>query len=184
MDTMVFINLPVADLERSKAFYEALGYSINPAFSDDTAACVVVSDTIYVMVLTHAKFAEFTTKTIADADTIEVINSLSADSKDEVHRIVDAAVAPGGPGTPGDPGTPGTPGDPGAPGTPGTPGLPGTGAGNGGSGNGVGSTAGGLAFTGADVAPIAGAAGGLVVLGFLLLGLSRLARGIRRRNQG
>ncbi|MCC8908443.1 MULTISPECIES: VOC family protein [unclassified Curtobacterium] len=96
MDTMVFINLPVADLERSKAFYEALGYSINPAFSDDTAACVVVSDTIYVMVLTHAKFAEFTTKTIADADTIEVINSLSADSKDEVHRIVDAAVAAGG----------------------------------------------------------------------------------------
>ncbi|MFJ3381863.1 beta strand repeat-containing protein [Curtobacterium sp. NPDC090217] len=91
--------------------------------------------------------------------------------------IVDAAVDPGGPGTPG------TPGAPGAPGTPGLPGS-GPGNGNGGSGNGVGSTAGGLAFTGADVAPLAGAAGGLVVLGFLLLGLSRLARGIRRRNQG
>lgn len=96
METMVFINLPVADLERSKAFYEALGYTINPMFSDDTAACVVVSDTIFVMVLTLPKFAEFTDKTIADAETIEVINSLSAPSKDEVHRIVDAAVAAGG----------------------------------------------------------------------------------------
>jgi hypothetical protein len=96
MDTMVFINLPVADLERSKAFYEALGYSINPLFSDDTAACVVVSDSIYVMVLTHARFAEFTDKPIATPDTIEVINSLSAASKDEVHRVVDAAVMSGG----------------------------------------------------------------------------------------
>ncbi|WP_420365111.1 VOC family protein [Curtobacterium sp. L3-7] len=96
MPTMVFINLPVADLDRSKAFYEALGYSINPMFSDETAACVVVSDTIYLMVLTTAKFAEFTDKTIADPSTIEVINSLSADSKDDVHRIVDAAVAAGG----------------------------------------------------------------------------------------
>ena len=96
MDTMVFINLPVTDLERSKSFCEALGYSINPAFSDDIAACVVVSDTIYVMILTTAKFAEFTDKTIADADTIEVINSLSAPSKEDVHRVVDAAVAAGG----------------------------------------------------------------------------------------
>jgi predicted lactoylglutathione lyase len=96
MDTMVFINLPVADLDRSKAFYEALGYSINPAFSDDTAACVVVSESIYLMVLTKPKFAEFTDKRIADEGTIEVINSLSAPSKDEVHRIVDAAVAAGG----------------------------------------------------------------------------------------
>ncbi len=96
MDTMVFINLPVADLERAKAFHEALGYSIDPAFSDDTAACVVVSDTIFVMILTAAKFTQFTDKAIADADTIEVITSLSAASKDEVHRIVDAAVAAGG----------------------------------------------------------------------------------------
>ena len=96
MDTMVFINLPTADLERSKAFYEALGYSINPMFSDETAACVVISPTIYVMTLTTAKFAEFTDKTIADAGSIEVINSLSAESKDEVHRIVDAAVGAGG----------------------------------------------------------------------------------------
>ncbi|MFS0731185.1 VOC family protein [Curtobacterium sp. 1P10AnD] len=96
MPTMVFINLPVADLDRSKAFYEALGYTINPDFTDETAACAVVSDTVYVMLLTHAKFAEFTDKTIARPDTIEVINSLSADSKDDVHRIVDAAVMSGG----------------------------------------------------------------------------------------
>ncbi|WJX98743.1 VOC family protein [Curtobacterium sp. 458] len=96
MPTMVFINLPVADLDRSKSFYESLGYTINPDFTDETAACVVVSDTVYVMLLTHAKFAEFTDKTIAGPDTIEVINSLSADSKDDVHRIVDAAVMSGG----------------------------------------------------------------------------------------
>jgi len=96
VDQMVFINLPVADLDRSKAFYEALGYSINPDFTDETAACVVVSDTVYVMILTHAKFREFTDKTIADRGSIEVINSLSAASKDEVHRIVDAAVMAGG----------------------------------------------------------------------------------------
>lgn len=96
MDTMVFINLPVTDLDRSKAFYEALGYSINPMFSDDTAACIVISDTIFVMVLPHAKFADFTDKAIADAGTVEVINSLTVGSKDEVHRIVDAAVTAGG----------------------------------------------------------------------------------------
>ncbi|WP_439688842.1 VOC family protein [Curtobacterium sp. SP.BCp] len=96
MPTMVFINLPVADLDRSKSFYESLGYTINPDFTDETAACVVVSDTVYVMLLTHAKFAEFTDKTIAGPDTIEVINSLSADSKEDVHRIVDAAVMSGG----------------------------------------------------------------------------------------
>jgi len=96
VSTMVFINLPVDDLDRSKAFYEALGYSINPAFTDETAACVVISDTVFLMVLTKPKFAEFTDKTIAGPDTIEVINSLSADSKDDVHRIVDAAVAAGG----------------------------------------------------------------------------------------
>lgn len=96
MPTMVFINLPVTDLARATGFYEALGYSINPDFTDETAACVVVSDTVSVMLLTHAKFQEFTDKTIADPGTIEVINSLSVASKDEVHRIVDAAVMSGG----------------------------------------------------------------------------------------
>ncbi|SDQ70452.1 hypothetical protein SAMN02800687_2479 [Curtobacterium sp. UNCCL20] len=104
--------------------------------------------------------------------------------------VVDAAGTPGGPSDPGTPGTPGVPGTPGAPGAPGLPGGPGpvgsgaTGSGNGSvTGTGAGSGTGGLAFTGADVAPLAGAAGGLVVLGFLLLGLSRLARGLRRRGR-
>ncbi|SDQ67759.1 hypothetical protein SAMN02800687_2355 [Curtobacterium sp. UNCCL20] len=96
MDTMVFINLPVDDLDRSVAFYQELGYSVNPAFTDETAASIVISDTIYLMLLTKPKFAEFTDKTIAGPDTIEVINSLSVPSKDEVHRIVDAAVLAGG----------------------------------------------------------------------------------------
>ncbi|MET3636995.1 glyoxalase [Curtobacterium sp. HSID17257] len=96
MEQMVFINLPVADLDRAVGFYEALGYTVNPEFTDETAACIVVSSTVYVMLLTHAKFGEFTDKTIADPSTIEVINSLSAASKDEVHRIVDAAVMSGG----------------------------------------------------------------------------------------
>jgi predicted lactoylglutathione lyase len=96
MATMVFINLPVSDLDRAVTFYRALGYPLNPVFSDETAASIVVSDTVYVMLLTHAKFVEFTDKTIAAPDTIEVINSLSAETKEEVHRIVDAAVEAGG----------------------------------------------------------------------------------------
>ncbi|NII41965.1 hypothetical protein E9228_002623 [Curtobacterium flaccumfaciens] len=96
MSTMVFINLPVSDLARATAFYQALGYPLNPVFSDDTASSIVVSDTVYVMLLTHVKFSEFTDKAIAAPDTIEVINSLSAETKEEVHRIVDAAVEAGG----------------------------------------------------------------------------------------
>ncbi|PZE55096.1 glyoxalase [Curtobacterium sp. MCPF17_047] len=96
MSTMVFINLPVSDLARATAFYQALGYPLNAVFSDDTASSIVVSDTVYVMLLTHAKFTEFTDKTIAAPDTIEVINSLTAETKEEVHRIVDAAVEAGG----------------------------------------------------------------------------------------
>jgi predicted lactoylglutathione lyase len=96
MATMVFINLPVSDLERATTFYRALGYPLNPVFSDETASSIVVSDTVYVMLLTHAKFAEFTDKAIAATDTIEVINSLSAETKEEVHRIVDTAVEAGG----------------------------------------------------------------------------------------
>ncbi|WIE77226.1 VOC family protein [Curtobacterium sp. MCSS17_007] len=93
---MVFINLPVADLDRAVGFYEALGYTVDPEFTDETAACIVVSSAVYVMLLTHAKFQEFTDGTIASPGTVEVINSLSAASKDEVHRIVDAAVMNGG----------------------------------------------------------------------------------------
>ncbi len=60
MSKMIFINLPVTDLEKSKAFYESVGAVNNPQFSDDTAACMVFSDTIHVMILTHQKWATFT----------------------------------------------------------------------------------------------------------------------------
>ena len=70
---MVFINLPVTDLDRAVGFYEALGYSVNPDFTDETAACIVVSSAVYVMLLTHAKFQEFTDKSIADPGTIEFV---------------------------------------------------------------------------------------------------------------
>jgi uncharacterized protein len=97
MSRMIFINLPVTDLERSKAFYEAVGATNNPQFTDETAACMVVSETIHVMLLTHDKWAQFTDRTIPDARaSAQVLLCLSADSKDEVIRYVDKAVAGGG----------------------------------------------------------------------------------------
>jgi predicted lactoylglutathione lyase len=92
----IFMNLPVKDLKRSMAFYESLGWKHNPQFTDETAASIVVSEDIYVMLLTHDKFSQFTSKRIADSSkTAQVLIALSADSKDDVHRIVDAAVKAG-----------------------------------------------------------------------------------------
>jgi len=97
MPTQVFINLPVKDLKKSMAFYTAIGHTNNPQFTDDTGACMVVSDTIFVMLLTHEKFKQFTPKTIADATkTAEVINALSCDSKSQVEETVKKALAAGG----------------------------------------------------------------------------------------
>lgn len=82
---MIFVNLPVADLQASTAFYTALGFNKNPDFSDDTASCMVVSEQIYVMLLTHDKFRMFINGDISDArKTKEVLNCLSASSRDEV----------------------------------------------------------------------------------------------------
>ena len=67
MAKMIFVNLPVSDLARSTAFYQAIGGEKNPQFSDDTASCMVFSETIYVMLLTHDKYRQFTSKKIADA---------------------------------------------------------------------------------------------------------------------
>ena len=79
MNTQIFINLPVADLPRSLSFFKALGYTHNPQFTDDTAACIVISDEIHVMALTHAKFREFTSKTICDTSkSTEVLLCLVA----------------------------------------------------------------------------------------------------------
>ncbi|MFE8975322.1 MULTISPECIES: VOC family protein [Streptomyces] len=97
MAQMIFVNLPVKDLETSKGFYEKLGYGINPQFSDDKTACVVISDTIFVMLLTAPRFKDFTKKDIADASkTTEVILALSADSRAKVDELADAALAAGG----------------------------------------------------------------------------------------
>jgi predicted lactoylglutathione lyase len=97
MATMIFVNLPVKDLEASKSFYTALGYSINPQFTDENAACVVVSDTIFVMLLTEPFFTNFTKKQIADARTsTEAIIALSAEDRAGVDRLADLALANGG----------------------------------------------------------------------------------------
>ena len=96
MSTMIFINLPVADLPRSMRFFETLGYTINTQFTDETAACVVISETIHAMLLTHEKFRQFTSKTIADSrTTVEVLTCLSAESRERVDALVDAAVKAG-----------------------------------------------------------------------------------------
>ncbi|MFF3063108.1 VOC family protein [Oerskovia sp. NPDC057915] len=95
--TQIFVNLPVADLEKSKAFYTQLGFSINAQFTDENASCVVVSDTIYVMLLTHDFFRRFTSKDIVDAQSAtEVINAISAESRPGVDELADRALAAGG----------------------------------------------------------------------------------------
>ncbi|WP_334179050.1 VOC family protein [Pseudoxanthomonas sp.] len=97
MATQIFVNLPVRDLEKSKAFFKALGYANNPQFTDENAACIVVSDTIYVMLLVEPFFQGFTRKTIADARThTEVILCLSADTRAGVDALADKAIAAGG----------------------------------------------------------------------------------------
>lgn len=97
MAKQVFINLAVTDLQKSMDFYTALGFTNNPQFSDDTAKCMLWSDTIYVMLLTHEKFLNFTNKPIADTKTnIAGLFSLSADSIDEVNNIVNNGLNAGG----------------------------------------------------------------------------------------
>jgi uncharacterized protein len=96
MAKQIFVNLPVADLARAKAFYSAVGFSNEPNFTDDTAACMVWSDTIYVMLLTHAKWAEFTSRPIPDSGASEVMLAISFDSREEVDRITDASGPAGG----------------------------------------------------------------------------------------
>ncbi|MFI1467412.1 VOC family protein [Streptomyces wuyuanensis] len=97
MSQMIFVNLPVKDLDKSKAFWEAVGYTFNPRFTDDTAACMVISDTIFAMLLTEARFKDFTKKDVADAATsTEVIVALSAESRGKVDELTDAALAAGG----------------------------------------------------------------------------------------
>lgn len=93
---MVFINLPVQDLDASKRFFNALGYDFNPAFTNEDAACMVISETIFVMLLVTPFFQQFTVKPIADARAgTEVITCLSAESRGAVDALVEKALAAG-----------------------------------------------------------------------------------------
>ena len=94
---MIFVNLPVSDLKRSVAFYEAVGAMKNPQFSDETAACMIFSETIHVMLLTHEKFSFFCKKKIVDATTsVEVLLCVSENSRDDVDATMDNAWNAGG----------------------------------------------------------------------------------------
>ncbi|WP_414472433.1 VOC family protein [Microvirga sp. M2] len=102
MSKLIFVNLPVADLDRADAFYQAIGAVKNPQFSDHTASCMVLSETIHAMLLTHDKFRQFTPKKIADArETTEVLICLSAGSREEVDDVVAKAAVAGGRADPG-----------------------------------------------------------------------------------
>lgn len=97
MARQIFVNLPVKDLQRSIAFFEHLGFTFNPEFTDDKATCMVVDDNIFVMLLVEEFFGTFTRKPIADAmASTEVLVCLSCASRDEVDRLADDAVAAGG----------------------------------------------------------------------------------------
>ena len=97
MSRMIFVNLPVSDLQQSRSFLEALGAVNEPRFTDETAACMTLSDTIHVMLLTHEKFRQFTPLPIGDAKSAaQVLLCLSADSRESVDSTVERAVTAGG----------------------------------------------------------------------------------------
>ncbi len=97
MPQMIFVNLPVKDLTASREFFDKLGFSFNPQFSDETAACMVISETIFAMLLTHKRFSEFTPNPICDAkQQTEVLIALSRENREAVDEIVSKAVAAGG----------------------------------------------------------------------------------------
>jgi len=97
MAKLIFVNLPVSDLGRATAFYQAIGAQKNDQFSDETASCMVFSETIHAMLLTHDKFRQFTPKKIADARvSSEVLICVSADSRDAVDDMIGKAKNAGG----------------------------------------------------------------------------------------
>jgi len=97
MSTKIFVNLPVKDLDKSIAFFTELSFTFNPQFTDKTATCMIVSDDIYVMLLTHEKFKTFTPNKICDATkSTEVLVCLSCESREKVDEMVRKAVAAGG----------------------------------------------------------------------------------------
>lgn len=97
MSRKIFVNLPVKDLNKAIAFFTQLGFTFNAQFTDETATCMIVSDDIYVMLLTEAKFKTFTPKEICDATkSTEVLVCLSCESREKVDEMVCKAVAAGG----------------------------------------------------------------------------------------
>lgn len=97
MSRLLFLNLPVRDLDASVAFFTKLGFEFNPKFTDESATCMIVSDQAYVMLLVEPRFAEFATKPVADArTTTEALICVSADSREGVDAFADAALAAGG----------------------------------------------------------------------------------------
>lgn len=96
MKKMIFVNLPVAELAKAITFYEAIGLTKKRQFSDDTSACMVMSETISVMLLTHAKWRTFTSRPIAPATSSEVMLAVSCDSREAVDAMNQAAAANGG----------------------------------------------------------------------------------------
>lgn len=96
MTAMIFVNLPVTDLNVSMAFYQALGFENNPHFTDDTAACMVWSEAINVMLLTHDKWRQFTDRPIPSANASEVMLALSMNSREAVDAMNKAAAGRGG----------------------------------------------------------------------------------------
>jgi predicted lactoylglutathione lyase len=97
MATKIFVNLPVKDLNKSMEFFRKLGYTFNPQFTDETAACMVIAEDIYSMLLTQEKFKSFMNKSICDATkSTEVLVALSCDSRQQVDEVVRKAVAAGG----------------------------------------------------------------------------------------
>ncbi len=96
MSRKIFVNVPVRDLQASIRFYEQLGFTVNPTFTDETAACLVISEEIYAMLLTHARFKDFTPKAICDAkQQTEVLLGLSCENRTEVDRLADLALSAG-----------------------------------------------------------------------------------------
>lgn len=97
MPPMIFVNVPIRDLAASMAYYKALGFEHNPDFTDETAACIVISDTIFLMVLTHDKFRQFSPLPIPDPQQqTQALYALSRDSREAVDAIAEAGLKAGG----------------------------------------------------------------------------------------
>ncbi|WP_163380616.1 VOC family protein [Cyclobacterium sp. SYSU L10401] len=97
MKPMIFVNLPVKNLPAAMEFYAAIGFTNNAQFTDETAACMVYSETIMVMLLTHDKFSTFTSKSIADTRSqVQVLNALALESKEKVDQVTEKALKAGG----------------------------------------------------------------------------------------